>query len=341
MILGLVHEAVSSGASAERVSLEIGIDLTTLQRWRHQGIGEDRRAGPNSEPANKLSAKERALIIDVACSPEFRDLSPKQIVPRLADRAEYIASESTMHRILREEKMMAHRGRAKAPQNRHRPPAKTATAPCQLWSWDITYVRGPVRGTFFYLYIIMDVWSRKIVGWRVHSEECAEYAAALIGAACAAESVDQGQLILHSDNGTPMKGATMLATLQQLGVVPSFSRPSVSDDNPYSESLFRTLKYRPEYPSQPFESLAAVSDWVTAFVGWYNLEHLHSGIGFVTPSDRHAGRHRDVLRERSLVYEAARQRNPRRWSGAVRSFDPVETVILNPEHEAEALEVAA
>jgi len=333
MILGLVDEAVTNGASVGRVCREIGLDATTLQRWRRKSIGDDGRAGPKSPPSNKLSAQERQLVIDTACSPEFRDLSPKQIVPRLADQGTFIASEATFHRVLREEGLLKHRGRAKAPTKRHRPPVKVADGPCQLWSWDITYLPGPIRGTFFYLYVIMDVWSRKIVGRKVHLEESAEYASDLIIATCNAEGVEPDQVILHSDNGGPMKGATMLATLQQLGVMPSFSRPRVSDDNPYSESLFRNLKYRPWYPSKPFASLEAASLWVTTFVAWYNDEHLHSNIRFVTPSDRHAGRHHSVLQRRRDVYKAAKDRRPERWRGKIRNFDPIDTVVLNPEPE--------
>jgi putative transposase len=208
---------------------------------------------------------------------------------------------------------------------------KVATGPCELWSWDITYLAGPVRGTFFYLYVVMDVWSRKIVGWQTHTTESSEHAAALIAAACTSEGIERDRLVLHSDNGAPMKGATMLATLQALGVVPSFSRPRVSNDNPYSESAFRTLKYRPGYPSLPFASIEAASKWVATFMGWYNNEHLHSGIRFVSPADRHSGRHHAVLEGRRTVYEAARRRNPERWSGSIRNLDPIETVILNPE----------
>jgi len=340
MILGLVDEAVTNGASVERVCREIGLAATTLQRWRRKSIGDDGRAGPKSPPSNKLSAQERQRVIDTACSPEFRDLSSKQIVPRLADQGTFIASEATFYRVLHEEELLKHRGPAKAPTKRHRPPVKIADGPRQLWSWDITYLPGPIRGTFFYLYVIMDVWSRKIVGRKVHLEESAEHAADLIIATCKTEGIEPDQVILHSDNGGPMKGATMLATLQRLGVMPSFSRPRVSDDNPYSESLFRTLKYRPWYPSRPFESLEAASEWVTVFVGWYNDEHLHSAIRFVTPSDRHAGRHHNVLQRRRAVYEAARDRHPERWRGQVRNLDPIETVVLNPEPEGDCQHAA-
>ena len=190
------------------------------------------------------------LIIAVSTSPRFRDLSASQIVPILADAGVYIASEASFYRVLRENKLLVHRNKAK-PSVNSKPKEYVVTGPNQVWSWDITYLRSSVRGTFYYLYLVVDIWSRMIVGWAVHEEESAELASALIVEACLRHGVDSEKLTLHSDNGGPMKGATMLATLQWLGIVPSFSRPSVSDDNAYSEALFKTLKYRPEYPSAP------------------------------------------------------------------------------------------
>jgi transposase InsO family protein len=239
----------------------LGIDSRTLQRWHQQGTGEDRRAGPSGAPANKLEPAERAKLLALACSARFRDLSPKQIVPLLADEGTYVASESTFYRTMRDADLLASRGRAKPPTHR-RPDELMATGPNQVWCWDITYLPSVVRGKFHYCYLIIDLFSRKIVGRAVHDSESAAHAAALIAAACAAEGVQRDQLTIHSDNGHPMKGATMLATLQMPGVVPSFSRPGVSDDNPFIESLNRTMKYRPEYPSQPFASLRAAEEWL-------------------------------------------------------------------------------
>jgi len=176
----------------------------------------------------------------------------------------------------------------------------------------------------------VDVFSRKIVGWAVHEVENSELAATLIREAAFKEGVDPGQLVLHSDNGGPMKGATMLATLQWLGIVPSFSRPRVSNDNPYSEALFRTVKYRPEYPYKPFKSLEDARLWVDSFVGWYNDEHRHSAIRFVTPSQKHTGEEKIILRHREEVYKQARKLNPSRWTGSVRNWEPIEKVVLNP-----------
>jgi len=168
------------------------------------------------------------------------------------------------------------------------------------------------------------------VGWQVHSEELSLLAADLITDICQREGAERHQVTLHSDNGSPMKGATMLATLQELGVMPSFSRPSVSNDNPYSESLFRTLKYRPEYPEKPFVDLPAARDWVSGFVHWYNDEHQHSGIKFVTPEQRHTGEDIQILTKRKAVYEKAKAQNPSRWTGKTRNWDRIKEVYLNP-----------
>jgi transposase InsO family protein len=169
------------------------------------------------------------------------------------------------------------------------------------------------------------------VGWAVHERESHELAADLLARICREQNLVNVGLVLHSDNGGPMKGATMLATLQRLGVVPSFSRPGVSDDNPFSESLFRTMKYRPSFPTKPFASLADASRWVDGFVCWYNTQHLHSALRFVTPHDRHLGLDVHQLAKRSTVYEAARRRHPLRWSGSARNWSRIDTVVLNPD----------
>lgn len=339
MILGLIDEAVAGGARQSRACDVIGLDPRTLQRWRANDIGDDGRAGPKHPPRSKLSAKEHARVLEVANAPEHRDLSPKQIVPMLADEGIYIASESTFYRILREEKQLVHREPSRPATKRHRPDEYIATGRNQVWSWDITYLRGPVRGSFFYFYALVDVWSRKLVGWTVEAEESAEHAQAMIAAACAREGVRRDQLVIHSDNGAPMKAATLLAFLQSLGIVPSFSRPSVSNDNPYSEALFRTAKYRPQYPRSPFESLEAARRWASSFERWYNTTHRHSAIKFVTPAQRHSGADVAILAQRAELYEAARAKNPERWTSATRDWSRVEAVALNPDPDSE--EVAA
>jgi putative transposase len=335
MIFELIEEAVQAGARREPACGILGLTARTLQRWKQQDCGADRRRGPNNTPTNKLCPEEREHLLKVVNSPEFRDLSPKQIVPLLADREEYVGSESTMYRVLRAEGQLGYRQSARPPRAR-RPREYVATGPGQVWSWDITYLRTPVRGIYFYLYLILDVWSRKIVGARVYAEESTDLASELFKATCNDLSLDPDGLVLHQDNGSPMKGATLVTTLNSLGVVASYSRPRVSNDNPYSESVFRTLKYRPEYPGRPFPSVDGAQTWVDGFVTWYNTKHLHSAIQFVTPEDRHYGRETEILANRCRVYEKARRQNPERWSGSVRNWEPVKTVYLNPEKKEES-----
>lgn len=323
----LVEEAVANGARLSKACEVVGLPSRTLQRWVHTPV--DGRKGPRRSPANKLTQCERVNVVAVATSAEFRDLSPKQIVPLLADRGRYVASESTFYRVLHDEKLQHRRARTRPPARR--PRERAADGPWQVASWDITYLRTHVRGQFFFLYLVVDIWSRKIIGWAVHDSESSELAAALVERVRETADRELAGWVLHSDNGGPMRGATMLATLQRLGVVPSFSRPRVSDDNPFAESLFRTLKYRPEYPVAGFATLDEACRWVAAFVHWYNHEHQHSGIGFVTPADRHAGADVEILGARRSVYERARRRHPERWSRKTRQWSRPSVVILNPE----------
>ena len=326
---------MTAGSRLEGAAKEVGVDARTVQRWRKRPDGDDRRCGPRKKPDNSLTRAEKEKILAVANSPEFRDKSPHQIVAILADRNEYIASESSFYRVLHEEKLMAHRGHARRASH-SKPKTHVATGPGQVWTWDITYLRASVRGTFYYLYLVLDIWSRKIVGWQVHEEECTKLAACVVEKACTAEDVEPGQLVLHSDNGGPMKGVTMLATLQRLGIAASFSRPSVSDDNAICEAIFRTLKYRPGYPRKPFASLADARRWVEDFVAWYNGEHLHSALRYVTPNDRHERRDVAILGRRREVYGTAKRTTPRRWTGDTRNWNPIGDVTLNPQRSHQA-----
>jgi len=332
-VIKLIDEACESGARRSQACRVLGISERTYQRWREDGeeLKTDGRkeAGAQRVPANKLCKHERRRILDIANEPEFASMAPSQIVPALADRGLYIASESSFYRILREADQLARRGRAKPPV-RQRPMPLQASAANQLWSWDITYLATTIKGRFFYLYLIMDVFSRKIVGWEVYDSECAEQAALVFRKAHLREGVGAQSLVLHSDNGSPMKGATMLSTLQRLGVMPSFSRPSVSDDNPYSEALFKTLKYHPGFPDKPFDSLQEARQWVVGFQHWYNEVHRHSGLKFVTPDQRHRGEDTAILEQRHALYEAAKDKHPERWSGSTRNWESEKIVYLNP-----------
>ena len=348
-LLVLIEQACTSGARLKRVCMLIGLSERTVQRWQHpDGCAGDRRASglhERAEPPNKLSAFERQQAMALLNSEEFKNLPPSQIVPRLADRACYIASESSLYRLLHQAGQMKHRRLERAPQKRSKPHALTATRPDQVYCWDITYLPTHVRGSYFYLYLFVDLFSRKIVGWQVYDCESAELASGLLQDICARLGVAAGQLVVHSDNGAAMKGETMLATMQRLGVAPSRSRASVSNDNAYSESLFRTLKYRPAMPVKPFETLFQVRRWVTDLVHWYNNEHRHSAIRFVTPNQRHAGQDKQLLSGRAAVYEMARQTRPERWPKQCRNWRPVNQVHLNPDRpqtkETEPLKKAA
>ena len=259
----LINEAVIAGAGRAKACSEWEISVRTLRRWTKDGeVSPDQRPlVPRSEPANALSAAERAAVLDVCNLKEFSSLPPTQIVPKLADQGRYLASESSFYRILRANGLQHHRGRAKSPVRRKPPTSYQASASCEVWTWDITWMPGPIAGMFFYLYLIVDIFSRKIVGWEVHERESADLAAILIRQAVLAEGCHLSPLVLHADNGSPMKGATMKVTMEKLGITASYSRPRVSNDNPFSEALFRTCKYRPNWPTKGFAARADAQAW--------------------------------------------------------------------------------
>lgn len=335
--LDLIIEAKTSGARIRKSCELLGISHMTYHRWISNEEG-DLRAGPK-KVAHKLSRDEELKILRYAYADEFQDKSPAFIVPALADRDIYIASESSFYRVLKRSEAQVHRRKSKKPIKRNllRP---IASAPNQVWSWDITYLRGPIKGQFYYLYLIVDIFSRKIIHYKIHDHEAAHLAARLISEATDIEKVPRDQLILHSDNGGPMKGATMIATLQHLGIMPSFSRPSVSDDNPFSESLFKTIKYSPFYPINPFRDIFECGKWVEYFVTWYNYSHLHSGIKFITPNARHLGRDIKILEKRQKVYLQAKEKNPMRWKNQLRNWNPIKQVLLNPTREERIKNIA-
>jgi transposase InsO family protein len=333
----LINEARASGSRLKPACDELNISVRTYERWIKEGeVKKDQRPlVKRPTPKNKLTKEERDEIIKTVNSPEYADLAPSQIVPKLADEGRYIASESTIYKILKEEKLNTHRGRTSPPVKRE-PPTHIATAPNQVWTWDITWLNGVIKGQYYKLYLIIDMFSRLIIAHEVWEEEKAEHAEHLIKKATLAQDTAGRPLVLHSDNGSPMKAATFQATLEKLGVQSSFSRPRVSNDNPYSESLFKTMKYRPKYPFKGFRSLMEARKWVGKFVNWYNKTHLHSGIKFLTPYQRHYGIDEEIMRKRSETYEKARAKHPERWSKNTRNWILPEYVSLNPIDEEEA-----
>lgn len=326
----LITDTCELGARKNKVCRLLGVSVRTIERWeKENGITDKRKAAPHIQK-NKLTNEECNMIIAIANSKTYCDLPPCKIVPMLADEGRYIASESSFYRVLRKARQLAHRGHAK-PAKHHKPTHFMACGANQVWSWDISYLPTQVRGSYFYLYLIMDIFSRKIVAWSVHDTESSDYAARLIEQACYDEKISRDQIVLHSDNGSPMKGITMIAMLEKLGVLPSFSRPSVSNDNPYSEALFRTVKYSPDFPAVTcFETITDARIWCEKFVNGYNNNHLHSALKFITPQQRHDGHDYFIMKKRHQVYEEAKQKNPSRWSRHTRNWELPKMVSLNP-----------
>jgi transposase InsO family protein len=334
-----ITAAHGAGARLAAVCALAGIDLRTLQRWRVEdgSVRADRRPDavrPTSPQA--LSEEERARITAVANEPRFADMPPARIVPMLADEGVYLGSEASFHRVLRAHGQMQRRGRARPPRRCGPPSTHIATAPGQVWCWDVTFLPSRVQGLWFYLYLILDLYSRKIVGFEVHATDQAEHAVRLVRRTALAEGVHASvqRPVLHGDNGASLKATTVLAMLHWLGIAPSHSRPRVSDDNAFAEALFRTAKYRPGFPSAGFADLEAARRWAADFACWYNFEHRHSAIRYVTPAQRHAGEDRTLLAARHDLYQQARARHPQRWSGRTRDWSPIGAVTLNPERDS-------
>ena len=322
-LLADTKEAQEAGARISQIEKILGLSCRSLQRWNHNDI--DKRPFAKQTSPKALSQEERDLILKTCNLDEFKDMTPNKIVPILAQRGTYIASESMFYKVLKENKQLKHRSNSKEPKKIVEPKTLVATGPNQLLSWDITYMRTSIKGVFFYLYLFMDVYSRKIVGWRIEDEESGDYAKQTVEQICLGNNLEG--IFLHSDNGGPMTCGTILATMQYLGITASYSRPSVSNDNPYSESLFKTLKYKPGYPKN-FETIEEARNWVEEFVKWYNTEHLHSGIKFVTPEQRHNGDDKDILAKRDATYQAAKKMNPKRWTRTTRNWTYIDKVKL-------------
>ena len=334
-----IHTAHTAGARLKLACETAGIEVRTLQRWKaSDGLihGDGRPQAVRPVPSHALSEAERERLVAVANEPRFASVPPARIVPMLADEGIYLASESTFSRVLKAHGQTTHRGRAKAPKAVRPPTTHIATEPRQVWCWDMTYLSAQVMGRWFFLYLILDLYSRKIVGWEVHDVDHADHAAHLVRRTALAEGIAAmgTKPVLHGDNGSTLKATTVLAMLNWLGVKPSYSRPRVSDDNAYAESLFRTAKYRPEFPTKGFADLDQARTWAAGFVRWYNFDHRHSGIRYVSPAQRHAGDDHAILAARHALYLEARQLNPARWSGNTRNWTPMGAVTLNPERDS-------
>lgn len=276
-----------------------------------------------------LSSEERLKILTLLCSDRFVDLSPHQVFMTLLDEGTYVCSVRSMYRLLDDHGLSGERRRgAHRHPGQHPMPIVTASRPNEAWSWDITKLRGPAKGVVYYLYTTLDIFSRKVVGWTLTERESARTAERLIRRTLEREGVTRDQLTLHADRGGPMIAGDLTELMTGLGVRKSHSRPRVSNDNPYSEAQFKTLKYRPDYP-QRFESLSAARAWCRGFFSWYNTTHYHSGVAYLRPADLHAGRHPEILQRRQAILDHAYAANPRRFRRPPQAKKPPERAWIN------------
>jgi len=304
----------------------LGMARSSLYRRRAEQQNPT-EAKPVPAPSPRaLRPEEKAAVRQVLNSERFQDLAPREVYATLLDEGEYLCHWRTMYRILDEHaEVRERRNQLRHPQ--HAKPELLATGPNQVWSWDITKLLGPVKWTYFYLYVILDIFSRYVVGWMIAEREAAALAQELVGQTCQKQGIQAGQLILHADRGSPMIARSLAMLLADLGVTKSHSRPQVSDDNPYSEAQFKTLKYRPDYPER-FGCQADARLWSRNFFDWYNYEHHHSALGLLTPADVHFGRAEQITRQRQRVLQAAYEQNPERFvrglprSGSILQLDP-------------------
>ena len=290
----------------------LGLPRASLYRRAHKGSSElpsNRAVRPRATLA--LSEPERQEVLEVLHSEPFRDLPPTQVYPILLEEGRYLCSVRTMYRLLAQQNEVRER-RPVASHPVYAKPELLATAPNQVWSWDITKLKGPVTWTYFYLYVILDIFSRYVVGWMVAPRESAALAKRLMEDTCRKQSITPDQLTIHADRGSSMKSKLVAELLADLGVTKSHSRPSVSNDNPFSESQFKTLKYRPEFPDR-FGCVQDARAFCGPFFGWYNTDHHHGGIGFYTPADVHYGRVVVLRAKRQAALNAAYERHPERF----------------------------
>ena len=335
-LLAWFDEAVAHGARRFKAAELMGLSQRTLKRWRDAAgkVLEDGRPGALKPTQPKqLTREEEDRILIICNMPVYRSLPPSQIVPKLADLGVYVASESTFYRVLKKHSQLNERGRANKRQKRPEPDTFIANGPNQVYTWDISCMPSAVKGQHWYLYLILDIYSRKIVAWEVHDCESGYYAKELVERALIRENCWDTPPVLHSDNGAPMTSYTLRSRLGELGMLMSYSRPRVSNDNPYSEAAFRTVKYCPKWPSKGFKSIEHAREWMLEFEYAYNEIHLHSGINYVTPGARHRGEDQAILEQRERVYQAAKATHPERWSGHTRDWSQITEVALNPTRE--------
>lgn len=322
----LIKEANHNGARLVKACEALEISVSTFERWRN-GKTKDTRKGAVKVVTRKLSPEERQRIIAISCSDGYKDDNPYKIVASLLSQGIYIASESSFYRVLREEGLIKHRGNTRPGKRHTKPPELVATGPNQVWTWDITWLRTDIHGIFYFAYTIIDIWDRSIVKWAIHDKEDDEYARELFQAAF--EQNGYPNVFVHSDNGNPMKGMSLMALFYDLGISNSYSRPRVSDDNPFIESWFKTLKTHVSNPGM-FKTITEARTWFADFVHSYNGTHMHSGLHYITPLQVRNGEYSTIIRKRNTAMQEAYEKNPIRWSNGVKQLPERHIVYLNP-----------
>jgi putative transposase len=322
-------EGLAGKVSITAACQALGIPRSSLYRFRAEKHNS-KKANPAPAPSPRaLRPEEKAVVRQVLNSERFQDLAPREVYATLLDEGEYLCHWRTMYRILDEHAEVRER-RNLLCHPHHQKPELLATGANQVWSWDITKLLGPVKWTYYYLYVILDIFSRYVVGWLIAERESAALAKELAGQTCHKQDIQTDQLILHADRGSPMIAKSLSMLLADLGVTKSHSRPHVSDDNPYSEAQFKTLKYRPDYPER-FGCQADARLWSRNFFDWYNYEHHHSALGLLTPADVHFGRSEQIIQKRQQVLQAVYEKNPERFVRGLPKPPKLPSVVwINP-----------
>lgn len=347
VVIALIDEAIESGARQFRACTVINLDERRLRNWRK--TESDGRIGGYRSEDQALTEAEKDLIIEAVDTDEMKELPAKQIHLRLMDRGIYVSSYSAFRRVLKERNMPQVKRHA-AKTNRKRPEL-AATEPNQIWCWDITWLESRTKGRYLYLYMIIDMFSRKVVGWDVAAQENGPLAKALFARTLEAEGVSEHQLIVHSDNGKPMRSRTLRALYTLLKVTASYGRPHTSNDNAFAESLFATFKGRVAFPEY-FRTIEAARAFCAEFFQWYNDEHRHSGLDYVTPSQVHTGAHLDIFARRNALLEQHRLQHPKRHGGQPKIYGlpdivrlkhrvpEVDTITINTDQRMKSIKAA-
>lgn len=325
-----IVEALGQQIGLQQACEALNVSRSRIYRARQSKV----ERAPRPTPAHALSATERTEVREVLNSERFQDQTPRQVYATLLDEGTYLCHWRTMYRVLEAHDEVRERRRVRQ-HPIYRKPELLATAPNQVWSWDITWLRGPHKLEKYPLYTVLDIYSRYVVGWMLADRESSELAKQLIAETACKQGIQMDQLTLHADNGAPMIGKPLSQLLIDLGITRSHSRPHTSNDNPFSEAQFKTMKYRPDYPDR-FASQCVALDWTRDFVDWYNHRHYHSGLNLLTPASVHYGEHQQVQQQRQQVMTVAYQAHPERFvhGAPVVKGAPAAVYINPPELEA-------